>query len=241
MTIDTVVLYRKNISRFSSWMPEFIGDITVEHIERYFTDYKITNRSKNMVLTTVRSFFRTVSQWYDLDNVAERIPFFKEEPPRQRIISDEEYKKVIDVCLPEEAKIIRFLALTGLRDTELRNLQDKNIDPSCRFLTITGKGRKRRVVPLAPSIQTNHLNFLKSIRKKGQLYYLCKRLSIKAGVPVAGPHSYRHRFATNLIKKGVPLAKVSRILGHSSTNFTERIYCHLSGSDLLGCTDCLDG
>lgn len=221
-------------------MPENVEDITIEHIERYFANYKVTNRTKNANLTALKSFYRTMSQWYDFDNLAARIALFKEAPPRQRIITDEEYQKVLAICKPDEAKIIRFLALTGLRDTELRSLQAKNIDPSGRFLTITGKGRKRRIIPLCPSIQTNHINFLESIRKKGQLYYLCKRLSIKAGIPVAGPHSYRHRFATKLIKNGVPLAKVSRILGHFSTSFTERIYCHLLSSDLLGATDCLD-
>ena len=44
-------------------------------------------------------------------------------------------------------------------------------------------------------------------------------------------HDLRHAFATRLIRKGVDLYRVSRLLGHSSVTTTER-YLHLATDDL---------
>jgi integrase len=55
-----------------------------------------------------------------------------------------------------------------------------------------------------------------------------------------GAHAVRHYFATQLIRKGVNIYKVSKILGHSSVQITESTYVHLMPVDLLGITDVLD-
>jgi integrase/recombinase XerD len=55
-----------------------------------------------------------------------------------------------------------------------------------------------------------------------------------------GSHAIRHYFATELIRKGVNIYKVSKILGHASIKITESIYVHLLPIDLLGITDVLD-
>jgi len=50
----------------------------------------------------------------------------------------------------------------------------------------------------------------------------------------------RHWFATQLLIKGVPIAKVSKMLGHASIRTTERSYAHILRSDLANATDVLD-
>lgn len=47
----------------------------------------------------------------------------------------------------------------------------------------------------------------------------------KNGLPVISVHGLRHMFATILIEQGVPLAKISGLLGHSSVNTTFEYYC----------------
>ena len=42
------------------------------------------------------------------------------------------------------------------------------------------------------------------------------------------PHSMRHSVASNLVSAGVPILEVSRLLGHSSTAITERVYMKLA-------------
>lgn len=70
--------------------------------------------------------------------------------------------------------------------------------------------------------------------------WLCRRISRKTKMPKFGAHAIRHRFATEMIRKGVSIYKVSKILGHSSVKITEQIYIHLVPQDLLGITDILD-
>lgn len=71
--------------------------------------------------------------------------------------------------------------------------------------------------------------------------WLCRRISKNASIIRFGSHALRHYFATQLIRKGVSIYKVSRLLGHSSVQTTESIYIHLLPLDLLGTTDVLDG
>jgi integrase len=48
-----------------------------------------------------------------------------------------------------------------------------------------------------------------------------------AGIEHATPHSTRHTYASRLLTAGVPIARVSKLLGHSSIQVTERVYAHL--------------
>ena len=55
-----------------------------------------------------------------------------------------------------------------------------------------------------------------------------------AGVEGLTPHDLRHTVATNLIREKVPLIDVSKLLGHSSTAITERIYVNHQPQFLTG-------
>lgn len=224
-------------------MPVNPAHLTVEHVEHYL-DVILKNhtaRTANAHLTAIKSFCRWSAEHYDIPNAAAKIRMLTENPPRQRVITEEEYQAVLDVCEDGEADIIKLLANTGLRSSELLSLELSNISPDLKFLRIVGKGRKARTIPLNKTcrkILSNPINFSKN---RNSLYALCKKLSLLAKIPVAGPHSYRHFFATRLIQQGVSLTKVSKILGHADTRTTERIYCHLVAEiDLAGITEVLD-
>ncbi len=63
------------------------------------------------------------------------------------------------------------------------------------------------------------------------LYKTIRRLGEKVGIKGLRPHMLRHSFATNAIRKGVPLPAVQRILGHKDIKTTQ-IYTHLILDDL---------
>lgn len=72
--------------------------------------------------------------------------------------------------------------------------------------------------------------------KTGRLspVYIRKRIKIiakKAGVPWIHPHSFRHFYATNLIRSGARVIVVQELLGHSDIRSTSR-YLHTTDSDL---------
>jgi site-specific recombinase XerD len=60
---------------------------------------------------------------------------------------------------------------------------------------------------------------------------MCKEIGERAGVPNCHPHRFRRSLATRLIKKGVPLEQVQRILGHSKIE-TTLIYAEVSQADI---------
>ena len=61
-----------------------------------------------------------------------------------------------------------------------------------------------------------------------------------AGVSGASPHVIRHSVATQMLRDGVPLAHVSKMLGHASVAITADVYGHLQPEDLRGASDVLD-
>jgi len=73
---------------------------------------------------------------------------------------------------------------------------------------------------------------LESYQQKHRLWRMCQRVARKAGVEGFGAHALRHRFATELLKKGVTLYKISKILGHASVKQTED-YLHLNRDDIF--------
>ena len=54
------------------------------------------------------------------------------------------------------------------------------------------------------------------------------------------PHVIRHSVATQMLRAGVPLAHVSKMLGHSSVAITADVYGHFTADDLRGASDVLD-
>lgn len=246
LTERTRLHYGMVIWRFAKFAPKNIKDLTPEHIERYLDSIlkNFTRRTANNHLIVVKSFCRWVAENFGFDNPASKVKFLKADPPKRRFISPEEYEKILSVCLDDEKRIIQLLYHTGLRSAELQSLQLNNIhDRAIRF---TGKGRKERTVPLSETayncIHDNNkpnLNFLESYKHRNALYALCKKLSIKADIPIAGPHAYRRFFGNSLRAKKVDIYTISKLYGHADVKTTE-MYLSCSGADLEGVTDVLD-
>jgi len=245
--------YKSVIWRFADYMPTNPADLTMEHIEVYLSSILKHRKARtaNSHLTVIKSYCRWLSEVYGIPNPAAKIKMLKEDPPKQRVLSQAEYEDILKACTPIEADIIRFLANTGLRASEFQSLTWDNISDDCQWLRIVGKGRKLRCVPLnlvcrsiiakSERKPNTPIHLLKSYtyRRKNGLYALCKSLSKRANVERFGPHSLRHFFATELMKKNVSIYKISKLLGHSSVRTTQQIYVHFEFQDLAGVTEAL--
>jgi len=233
--------YRDALWLFCAAMPDFVEQITPESIDQFIMGLKMLNSSKNTRLIPIRSFFRFCEDYLGLPNPAKKVKDLRNQPPRQRVISEIEYSKLLEIAKPNERAVIRFLANTGLRATEFAELTPQGISPDQKYMTVIGKGQKRRTVPLNDTCrECLTMIFSKSYVSRNSLYCLCLSLSKRADLPVFGPHAFRHYFITELIKRGVPIAIVSKIAGHSSPVITMSVYCHLLVPDFVGATDCLD-
>lgn len=239
----------------------FIEDSSIENIdqlncrviEQYISkrlgDGK-KNSTANKDLITIKSFCRWLSRNYDVPNYTTGIQRLKEDPPERRVLTWEEYKKILSVCNGQNTDIPRFLANTGVRGSELVNLRWGNVSKDLKMLTVIGKGRKKRYIPLNEVCRDIlqkyirgpddiRLNFVRYRTNRKSIYRICVNLSMKAGIPRAGPHSYRHLFATELLRRGVSITYVSKLLGHSSIAITEKAYIHFQPNFLNGLTDVL--
>ena len=243
--------YSMIIKRFSADAPKTINEISIEHIENYID--KILKhhkrRTANSHLTAIKSFTHWYSDRYNIPNPAKAIKMLTEDPPKQRVISPDEYKILLSVAEGIEKAIVEFFGNTGIRRGEFLTLKSDDISPDLKFLRVLGKGRKQRIVPLNNTCRqilteyknNGELEITKRYPSKEGLYYLCRKLYTKAKLEPFGLHALRHYFCTELIKKKVPLILVSKILGHSSVKITESVYVHLVPEiDLAGITDVLD-
>ena len=240
-TLNTQRSYTQTLNRFLEAMPPFYEQITMEHVEQFVQSFGKKNSSKNSALFCIRSFCRYAEDYHSLPNPAEKVKPFKVYFYEQRVIDHSEYSKLLEVCKPEERAVLRLLANSGLRSTEFRSLSTANISPDKTHLTIIGKGNRKRKVPLNDICREalSHIDLSKSYKNKGSLTALCRKLSRKSGVKV-NPHAFRHFFVSRMAKAGVPLALISKTVGHKDVATTAIIYTHILDSDTLGCTDCLD-
>ena len=233
--------YKEALYRFEPFLPDFIEQIRAEHIDIFVNSLKTLNSSKNSLLVPVRSFLQWCETYLDVPNVAKKVKSLPEQPPKQRVLSEAEYKAVLAVCEPFEEAIVQILANTGLRASEFCSLSWQNVSHDEKYLTIDGKANKRRIVPINATsrLALHTFNFSKSFNRDS-LRYLCNCLAKRAAIPRFGPHAIRHFFCTRMILAGAKIAIVSLTMGHSSPVVTMKIYAHLLPSDCLGATDCLD-
>ena len=203
-----------------------------------------------MLSTVIRSFGNWYQSQFGVPNFVKDIAYIKEDAPNQRVLSPDEYDKVCSSIQGQKLNIIQFFGNTGLRREEFRKLIWDNVSPDLKLLTVEGKGRKRRVIPLNATCKEilqryqrfdgEPIPFVLRYKGRNGLTQFCQKLAKRIGIPSFGTHALRHYFATQLIKKGINIYLLSKILGHSSVKTTERIYLHLVPTDLLGTTDILD-
>lgn len=150
--------------------------------------------------------------------------------------------------------IIEVLYGCGLRVSELVQLKISDINFIEGYLKIMGKGNKTRLVPLANYTAEMMKDYMRETRAFGKIkpdsqdlfflnnrgrgltrvmvFMIIKEAAKKANInKKISPHTFRHSFATHLLKNGADLRFIQEMLGHSSITTTE-IYTHLNTEDL---------
>lgn len=155
-------------------------------------------------------------------------------------LSDDEVKRFLAAAEEHWKLIFETYLLTGGRKDEVANLTWRDIDFDRSVIVFRKtKSGKEREVPLHRSI-AGRIAALPRDRepvwgfKSDHIYRQCLKSMDRAGITdpeKRGLHVLRHTFATNLIRKGVPLAIVSRLLGHSTIKITVDLYFHLADKE----------
>ena len=240
-TTRTQQHYKMVIRLFMNSLPKSvirIHQVEPAHIQEYL--YQMNqrkNRTQNAHLTVIKAFCRLFSEKQKIANPASKIKMLIEDPPNSRFLTKDEYQKLLAVAPTQARNRIIFLANTGLRASELFQLSVKSLNPQATAITITGKGRRRRTVPLNQTARSVMLKVRPA--SKNALYLQFSRLAKKIGIEKFGPHALRHYCATQLLLGGVPTATVSKIMG-VSIRIIEQHYSHILTSDIAHATDVLD-
>lgn len=232
---------------------ESLSAIEMKDIKDYIKKMYFLNLSAASVarkIISLRNFFRFLLKESLIKNdPTENIELPKAKRKLPVVLTVEEIERIIKACEEEggyeglRAKtMIELLYGCGLRAEELLSLKVNNLFLEDGYITVFGKRKKERAVPIGqPAIQALrdywNLSRPKYIKKPTDYLFLNtrgKRLSrmglwkilnyfikkAKITKPVS-PHTFRHTFATHLLEGGANLRAVQEMLGHSSITTTQ--------------------
>ena len=212
--------------------------------------------SQARMLSGVKAFYRFLlyEQLMDTDpsELLESPKLGRKLPDTLEFHEIEQLLAAIDLSTPEGTRnraMLETLYSSGLRVSELIDLQLSNIYEDIGFIRVVGKGSKERLVPIGKealkqitiyrdqvrvhvNIKHGQEDFLFLNRRGNKLsrvmvFMIIKDLAEKTGLKkTISPHTFRHSFATHLIEGGADLRAVQEMLGHESITTTE-IYTHL--------------
>jgi integrase/recombinase XerD len=212
-------------------------------------------RSSARQLSGLRGFFRFLvreraipedpTTLVDRPKVSRRLP---------RVLSFEEVARLLSAPDPRtdagslHTAMLQLMYASGLRVTELCSLRLSDLDLQRGLVSASGKGGKRRLVPVGEVALDCVTRYLDGVRARAAslgetflfvsprggrftregFWKMVRRYAIAAGiVPLPSPHKLRHSFATHLLRGGADLRAVQAMLGHVDLGTTE-IYTHVA-------------
>jgi len=202
-----------------------------------------SGRARRMTMHYYTLFLRSFFQWLGVDV---KVPVVRK-PRRARIeaLSPEEVERLISASRDVlDLLIVALLFETGLRAREAVGIRVKDVDMSRREIRVrdTKYGEERIVLygPLTEQALSLWLTLkprrpsdpLLGISYSG-LYKRLKSLARRAGIDPerVRPHVLRHTFATEALRRGIPLPMLQRLLGHRDIKVTQ-VYLHVLNDDI---------
>ncbi len=212
-------------------------------------------------LATLRSFYKfLVRRGYVTANPVSAIRTPKQEKRLPKCLSLEQIQTLLetpkdnDMLGARDKAMLETVYSTGVRVSELVDLNFDDVDFLAGMLHVRGKGNKERLSPIGQTAMMSIKKYLsmrqqdpraasfdnkalfvnkhgkrlstRSVRRKLDKYL------IQAGLdPAISPHTLRHSFATHMLNNGADLRSVQELLGHQSISTTQ-IYTHLTTSKL---------
>lgn len=266
----TVSAYKSDLISFFIWTNHQAPEkITYTQIREYLHFIQKFNYKKTTVarkIASLRTFFKYLykSQFIEI-NPAENISSPKKPKSLPKFLTEDEMNKVLDnikIDTPAGLRnkaILELLSATGMRVSELSNLNFENLNLEENEITVFGKGAKERIVLIserAKKFLTQYIEVARPliikdapkqeltsnspvfVNKTGYrlnnktIRTVINEIVDKIQLPKhVTPHVFRHSFATKMLENGADLRIVQELLGHSSISNTQ-IYTHVSAQHL---------
>lgn len=254
---NTLTAYFEDLARFAQWIMPVCPphQAMPEHIEEFvdtLAQCELAPKSHARIISGVKAFFRFL-----------QIHGIRPDNPTANIASPTLPKNIPDVLSIDEVNnmisaadtstvlglrnraIIEMLYGSGLRVSELTNLEHRRMFLDKKILVVHGKGNKERLVPMSDPAVDAVKEYLAAMQLGGapiapgyedyvflsrrgkrltrvMMFYVVRDLASLAGISkIISPHTLRHTFATHLLEGGANLRAIQMMLGHESISTTE--------------------
>jgi site-specific recombinase XerD len=239
--------YRRDISLFARWMSDE-GERAIEVATpadvRAYTLYLMMERKYRVMtvrrnLCTLRALFGYLRrEGIREGNPADDIDLPSPEQRKPKVLRVGEVVSILGSQRSvRDRAILELLYGSGLRRAELAGLGLDDVDLVQKIAIVTGKGNKRRMVPLtdasvdamqayllvrpAAECRAFFLSNRNGALGLRQVWKIVKDAAKAGGVPRASTHAMRHSFATHFIEGGGDLSSLQRLLGHANIATTQ--------------------
>ncbi|MDE0838295.1 MAG: site-specific tyrosine recombinase XerD [Kiritimatiellae bacterium] len=259
---NTQSAYASDLERFTAYLGQQGIDTFNATTRKHVLNFMLAERERGLSvnslsrrLVAIKVFFRYLQREGLLDtNVTDAMDSPRLWKLLPGVLSQDEVDRLITAPKGDDRQALRDRAMmelmyaSGLRVSELAQLQIGDLHLESDYLKCLGKGNKVRIVPFGESSKTcivRYLNearplYVKSVNddsvfltyrgrgfsRKG-IWDFIKRYAALAGIekPVS-PHTLRHSFASHLLANGAPLRVIQEMLGHADIATTQ-IYTHV--------------
>lgn len=266
---NTIISYQRDLKHYLQFI-ENVEQITSYnqlsrvHIIQFLSFLKDQGKSSQTQARHVASI-RAFHQFLLREKVVDQDPTVHIETPQlertlPKVLNFNEVERLLatpDQMTPfgiRDRAMLELLYATGMRVSELINLDMDNVHLTMGFVRCIGKGNKERIIPLGRIAQETIEKYLHDSRPqlKKQKYKtdalflnrlgnrltrqgfwkIIKKLALEAKIEKElTPHTLRHSFATHLLENGADLRAVQEMLGHADISTTQ-IYTHVTKTRL---------
>lgn len=261
---NTLISYKRDLLLYADHLERvcLIEDWTLVH-RREIMSFLHTLKEEGKSAATISRFISSIRSFHQFlvrEQLVQHDASVHIETPRKnrqlpQTLSMEEVDRLLEIKGNEPLDVrnkamIELLYATGLRVSEMIDLEISDLHLTMGFLRCTGKGNKERIVPLGDIateavdryIQRERRILMKN--KQNHMYVfvnhhgrplsrqgfwkILRTISKEAGFEKQiTPHTLRHSFATHLLENGADLRAVQEMLGHSDISTTQ-IYTHVT-------------
>lgn len=254
---NTIMSYTNDLKLYNEYIKKQFNNISKEDIIKfiaYLNNKKLSSKTINHTIGTVKNFHNYISLKYNLKNVSLNIKRLKMNKDLPKTLTIDEINILLDIdcknCFDYRNKaMLELMYSAGLRVSELLELNVNDIDLNDNVVKVFGKGSKERIVPIgdyATIALRKYINEYRiSLIKKGIItdklflnnhgrkmsrsgfFKLIKKMAIEKGIKKEiSPHTIRHSFATHLLEGGADIRSIQELLGHENMSTTQ-IYTHV--------------
>ena len=270
LAANSIDAYRRDLECFRSLVTANAEDPVpgAEGVRKYLDllmDRGLSSRSIARHLTTLRNFCRYLlredrisedpTALLSLPRLWKTLPKYLTEREVDELLQAPDLAKPVGL---RDRAMLELLYASGLRATELCQVQMTDLESQLGIIRVVGKGNKHRLVPVGEAavaavgtyvskarpelLKGRNSRYLFVTARGGKLtrqafWKSIRTYGTKAGLPRRpAPHMIRHSFATHLLEGGADLRSVQTMLGHADITTTQ-VYTHVMQSRLKATVD----